>query len=99
MTKETMKEQTQQKSERGLQKFREGKVLSAGKMNKTVVVQFQIMRKHPTYKKYVRSTTKCLAHDEKNECRQGDKVQVVSTRPLSKLKCWKVWQVLVRAEQ
>lgn len=83
---------------RGLRKFREGTVVS-NKMNKTVVVAVVRQVKHQAYGKYVRKTSKHFAHDEKNECQIGDRVRIVETRPLSKLKCWKVESILRRAEQ
>ena len=83
-------------SERGLPKMREGQVVS-DKMNKTIVVAITRLVKHPTYGKYVRKTTRYLAHDEKNECGIGDLVQIVETRPLSKNKRWRVKQVVAKA--
>lgn len=84
-------------AERGSRKVRIGKVVSS-KMNKTVVVSIVRMVKHPLYKKYIKRTTKLYAHDEKNDAREGDTVRVVETRPLSKLKCWRVQSVLERAK-
>jgi len=84
-------------AERGRRKVRIGKVVSS-KMNKTVVVSIVRMVKHPLYKKYIKRTTKLYAHDEKNDAREGDTVRVVETRPLSKLKCWRVQSVLERAK-
>lgn len=66
-----------------------GTVVSA-KMQKTVVVRTERLVQHPKYKKYVRRWTKLYAHDEKAECQEGDKVIVMETRPLSKLKRWRV---------
>lgn len=66
-----------------------GTVVSA-KMQKTVVVQTERLVQHPKYKKYVRRRTKLYAHDEKAECREGDRVLLMETRPLSKLKRWRV---------
>jgi small subunit ribosomal protein S17 len=78
-------------------KSRVGKVVSE-KMNKTVVVAVERTFKHPLYKKYVKRTSKLYAHDEKNDAHEGDIVRVVETRPLSKLKCWRVQQVVTRAK-
>jgi small subunit ribosomal protein S17 len=78
-------------------KERTGKVISA-KMNKTIVVAVERLVKHPLYQKYVKRTTKLYAHDEKNDAREGDTVQIIETRPLSKLKRWRVQQVLERAK-
>lgn len=81
---------------RGLQKSREGSVLSSA-MNKTVVVGVVAYKKHPQYGKYVRKTKKYMAHDEKNECNVGDRVRIVESRPLSKNKRWRVQTILERA--
>ncbi|MGB9722072.1 MAG: 30S ribosomal protein S17 [bacterium] len=70
-------------------KTKVGIVLS-DKMQKTVVVKLMRYVKHPLYKKYIRKKTKVYAHDEKNECKVGDKVLIEQTRPLSKLKRWRV---------
>ncbi len=65
------------------------KVISA-KMQKTVVVEIEQLVPHPKYKKYIRRRTKLYAHDEKAECQEGDRVLLMETRPLSKLKRWRV---------
>jgi small subunit ribosomal protein S17 len=67
-------------------------------MNKTVTLSIERMFRHPRYKKIVKKTSKVYAHDEKNDCRVGDKVKVMSTRPLSKLKRWRVIEILERAQ-
>ncbi len=77
-------------------KTRIGHVASAG-MDKTVVVEFDVFTKHPIFRKYIRRRTKLYAHDEKNECREGDKVEVVSIRPMSKKKRWRVSKIIERA--
>ena len=84
-------------TERNLRKVRTGKVVS-DKMDKTVVVEIIDSVKHPFYKKIVKSTTKFKAHDENNECKIGDTVEIVETRPLSKDKRWRVSQILERAK-
>jgi small subunit ribosomal protein S17 len=66
-----------------------GRVKSA-KMQKTVVVTVERLELHPKYKKYVRKRTKLYAHDEKAECQEGDRVLLVETRPISRLKRWRV---------
>lgn len=81
----------------GQRKVRTGKVVS-GKMDKTVVVAVQRLVKHRLYKKYIKRTSKMYAHDEKNDAREGDTVRIVETRPLSKLKRWRLQAVLVRAK-
>ncbi len=83
--------------ERNLRKSRTGTVVS-DKMDKTVVVAIQDRVKHPLYKKIVKRTKKFKAHDENNECRIGDRVLIVETRPLSKDKNWRVTQILEKAK-
>jgi small subunit ribosomal protein S17 len=65
-------------------------VVKSAKMQKTVVVIVQRLELHPKYKKYIRKQTKLYAHDEKAECREGDRVVLAETRPLSRLKRWRV---------
>jgi small subunit ribosomal protein S17 len=84
-------------SERNLRKTRVGKVVS-DKMDKTVVVAIVDNVKHPLYNKIIKRTVKLKAHDEKNECRVGDRVEVMETRPLSKDKRWRVTEVIERAK-
>ena len=83
--------------ERNLRKTRTGKVVS-DKMDKTVVVAIEDHVKHPLYGKIVKRTYKLKAHDEKNECRVGDRVEVMETRPLSKDKRWRVIEILEKAK-
>mgnify|MGYP001302810194 CR=1 FL=1 len=83
---------------RGLPKTREGLVVS-NKMTKTVVVAITRQIKHPTYGKYLRSTNKYFAHDKDEQCGVGDLVRIVETRPLSKMKRWKVEKVITKAVQ
>lgn len=65
-------------------------VVESAKMQKTVVVSVERLELHPKYKKFIRKRTKLYAHDEKAECRQGDRVVLAETRPLSRLKRWRV---------
>lgn len=74
-----------------------GRVIS-DKMNKTVVVAVERLVRHPLYKKVIRRTSKFYAHDEHNECRVGDLVEIMETRPLSKLKRWRVVRIVQRAK-
>jgi len=67
------------------------------KMDKTIVVRRDRKVKHPLYKKYVRRATKFIAHDEQNQARVGDEVEIVETRPLSKTKCWRLVRVVREA--
>jgi small subunit ribosomal protein S17 len=73
-----------------------GKVVS-DKMDKTVSVAIERQIKHATYGKYIRRTSKVMAHDEKNECKIGDRVAISETRPVSKNKSWQVVNVIERA--
>ena len=83
-----------QKSQRTI----EGRVVS-NKMQKTVTVLLERQVQHPLYGKIVRRSTKVHAHDENNECKEGDVVRIAETRPLSKTKNWRVVKVVTRAEQ
>ena len=83
--------------ERNLRKTRVGKVVS-DKMDKTIVVAVEDHVKHPLYKKIVKRTYKLKAHDEQNECRVGDTVKVMETRPLSKDKRWRLVEIMERAK-
>ena len=78
-------------------KARFGRVVS-DKMDKTVVVAVETPRRHPLYRKTVRRAVKYKAHDEKNQCRIGDMVKIVETRPLSKDKRWRVAEILTKGE-
>lgn len=82
---------------RTLRKTRVGKVVS-DKMDKTVVVAIVDNVKHPLYKKIIKRTVKLKAHDENNECRIGDRVEVMETRPLSKDKRWRVTTIIEKAK-
>ncbi|MGN0359909.1 MAG: 30S ribosomal protein S17 [Hominisplanchenecus sp.] len=83
--------------ERNLRKIRTGKVVS-DKMDKTIVVAIEDHVKHPLYKKIVKKTYKLKAHDENNECRKGDIVKVMETRPLSKDKRWRLVEVVEKVK-
>jgi small subunit ribosomal protein S17 len=82
--------------EPGPRKVRQGTVVSTGG-DKTITVEIAVVRRHPTYEKVVRRTSKLRAHDEANEARQGDVVRLVESRPLSKTKRWRLLDVLERA--
>jgi small subunit ribosomal protein S17 len=73
-----------------------GKVVSTG-MEKTIAVFVERQVKHPLYGKYIRKSTKILAHDEMNECGDGDTVAIEECRPLSKNKSWRLQTVIVKA--
>ena len=83
--------------ERNLRKERQGVVVS-NKMDKTVVVAVERKEKHPLYGKFVKKTTKFVAHDEKNECGECDTVLIMETRPLSKTKNWRVEKIVEKAK-
>lgn len=83
--------------ERNQRKVREGLVTS-NKMDKSIVVSVERKLKHPKYGKFLKRTTKLMAHDEKNECQIGDRVKVMETRPLSKSKCWRLVEIIERAK-
>jgi len=82
---------------RNLRKERIGVVFS-DKMDKTVTVAVKWKEKHPIYGKFVNKTKKFHAHDEQNDCHIGDTVRIMETRPLSKLKRWRVIEVIERAK-
>jgi len=81
---------------RALRKTRVGKVVS-DKMDKTIVVAVETSVKHPLYKKIVKRTYKLKAHDENNECKTGDRVRVMETRPLSRDKRWRLVEIIEKA--
>ena len=83
--------------ERNRRKVREGLVTS-NKMDKSILVSVERMLKHPKYGKFLKRTTKLMAHDENNECHIGDRVKVMETRPLSKNKCWRLVEIIERAK-
>jgi small subunit ribosomal protein S17 len=83
--------------ERKLRKTRIGLVVS-NKMEKSIVVTVERKVKHPIYGKFVKTTTKFMAHDEKNDCGIGDTVLIMETRPLSKNKNWRLVEILERAK-
>lgn len=85
-------------AERNQRKVRVGRVVS-DKMDKTVVVAVETFKRHKLYGRTVRSTKKFKAHDENNECRIGDKVRIMETRPLSKEKRWRVADILERSKE
>ena len=82
---------------RKLRKERTGLVVS-DKMDKSITVIVERKVKHPIYGKFVKKTSKFIAHDEKNDCNMGDKVRIMETRPLSKNKCWRLVEIIERAK-
>ena len=84
-------------TERSLRKERVGKVVS-NKMTKSITVAVDRRVKHPIYGKFVHKTTKFMAHDEKNEAGIGDTVRISETRPLSKLKRWRLVEIIEKAK-
>jgi small subunit ribosomal protein S17 len=83
--------------ERALRKERIG-VVTSTKMNKSIVVSVERREKHPKYGKFIKKTQKFMAHDDKNECGVGDTVLIMETRPLSKLKRWRMVQIVEKAK-
>jgi len=81
----------------GKRKVKFGHVVS-DKMDKTAVVVVEVPKRHPLYKKTIKKSVKYKAHDENNECRTGDFVRIVETRPLSRQKRWRVAEVITRGE-
>lgn len=88
-----MSEQTEITKKPGLRKTRVG-VVTSTKMDKTIVVEYVARVPHPKFKKIVKKSKKFYAHDENSTAKVGDKVRIVETRPLSKLKCWELVEVL-----
>jgi small subunit ribosomal protein S17 len=83
--------------ERNLRKMRIGVVVS-NKMEKSITVAIERKVKHPLYGKFLKKTTKLHAHDEKNECSEGDVVKIMETRPLSKTKKWRLVEVVEKVK-
>jgi small subunit ribosomal protein S17 len=96
---ETMEpaESTQGAAERGRQQVKVGRVVSS-KMDKTVIVTVESAVTHRLYHRYMKRTSKFAAHDEQNQCKAGDEVEIVSSRPLSRTKRWRVRRIIKRAE-
>jgi small subunit ribosomal protein S17 len=82
---------------RNLRKERTGVVVSS-KMDKSIVISVERKVKHPKYGKFVKKTSKFVAHDEKNDCNPGDTVKIMETRPLSKSKNWRLVEIVERAK-
>ena len=83
--------------ERGRRKTKIGVVLKA-QMDKSIVVSEERLVRHRLYGKFYKKTSKFMAHDEKNECASGDRVRIMETRPLSKLKRWRLVEILEKAK-
>ncbi|MCD4724899.1 MAG: 30S ribosomal protein S17 [Bacteroidales bacterium] len=83
--------------ERNLRKERTGVIVS-NKMDKSIIVQVTRNVKHPIYGKFVKKSSKFIAHDENNDCNIGDTVRIMETRPLSKNKCWRLVEIVERAK-
>ncbi|MBO8131450.1 MAG: 30S ribosomal protein S17 [Candidatus Marinimicrobia bacterium] len=79
--------------ERVKKKIFVGRVVS-NKMDKTIIVAVDRLVKHPLYKKYIRRTSKFYAHDPENKCKEGDVVKIIESRPLSKLKRWRLLEIV-----
>jgi small subunit ribosomal protein S17 len=83
--------------ERALRKERTG-IVTSTKMDKSIVVSVERREKHPMYGKFIKKTKRFMAHDEKNECGVGDTVKIMETRPMSKLKRWRMVEILQKAK-
>ncbi len=83
--------------ERNFRKERIGIVVS-NKMDKTIVVAVEVKEKHPLYGKFLKKTSKFVAHDEKSECSEGDVVRIMETRPLSKTKRWRLVEIIEKTK-
>jgi small subunit ribosomal protein S17 len=92
-----MEQTTQITLVRGRRKTRTGLVTS-NKMEKSITIAVERKERHPLYGKFLKKTTKFMAHDEKNECNIGDTVKIMETRPLSKKKCWRLVEVIEKAK-
>jgi small subunit ribosomal protein S17 len=92
-----MEQTTQTTLVRGRRKTRTGLVTS-NKMEKSITIAVERKERHPLYGKFLKKTTKFMAHDEKNECNIGDTVKIMETRPLSKKKCWRLVEVIEKAK-
>jgi small subunit ribosomal protein S17 len=84
-------------AERAMRKVRTGRVVSRSG-EKSAVIELERLVKHPTYGKYIRRRKKLHVHDEKNECQVGDVIRVMETRPVSKLKRWRLVEVMEKAK-
>ena len=84
----------QEAIERAMRKTRTGTVIS-DKMDKTVIVRVQTLKEHSKYKKHIRQSTKFKAHDEQNQCKVGDRVRIMETRPLSHDKRWRNHKIVL----
>ena len=82
---------------RNLRKERIGLVMS-NKMDKSIVISVERKVKHAIYGKFVKMTTKFMAHDEKNDCNIGDTVRIMEVKPMSKNKCWRLVEIIERAK-
>ena len=82
---------------RNLRKERVG-IVTSSKMDKSITVEVERRVKHPKYGKFVKKSSSSIAHDEKNECTEGDTVKIMETRPLSKLKNWRLVEILEKAK-
>ena len=86
-----------EETKRNLRKERIG-IVTSNKMEKSIVVSEVKKVKHPMYGKFMLKTKKYVAHDEKNDCNEGDTVKIMETRPLSKTKCWRLVEIIERAK-
>ncbi len=97
LKKDTIGIVTPKMSTRALRKERIG-IVSSNKMNKSVVISEVRKVKHPVYGKFVLKTKKYIAHDEKDECNEGDTVKIMETKPISKTKRWRIVEIIEKAK-
>jgi small subunit ribosomal protein S17 len=92
-----MEELIQNTATRNLRKERVG-IVTSSKMDKSIVVSVERKKKHPIYGKFIKFTKKFHAHDEENQCNEGDLVRIMETRPISKTKTWRLVEIIERAK-
>ena len=92
-----VKEKTEEITKRGHRKERVGTVIR-DRQDKTIIVEVERRTAHPLYKKVVKTSKRYIADDRSNEAANGDKVKIIETRPLSKTKCWRLVEIIRKAE-
>lgn len=86
-----------EENKRNLRKERVG-IVTSNKMDKSITISVESKAKHPMYGKFIKKTSKFMAHDEKNDCNIGDTVRIMETRPLSKSKNWRLVEIIERVK-
>jgi small subunit ribosomal protein S17 len=93
-----MERQLTDKKEKKPHKKQMTGIVISDKMDKSVVVSVETLKQHPIYKKYIKRSKRYMVHDERNECKTGDVVRIIETRPISKRKTWKLVGIIERAK-